>query len=137
MKVLHDMPNNERRSLIECLVYQPDNLVTCLALPALGEQVIRILIGLLPLLDEKDLLAVIEQCRPDRTDFWPILWPLLTLTDTESEGSDFGLLLVNFYVTVQLLAMKKAQNCDVNLVRRVLPKGLPNPKSSSLGQLGT
>lgn len=134
MKVLHDMPNNERKSLIECLVYQPDNLVTCLAFPALGEQVVRILIGLLPLLDEKDLLAVIEQCRPDRTDFWPILWPLLASPDSESEG--FGLLLVNFYVTVQLLAMKKAPNCDVNLVRRVLPKGLPKPTSSSLGHLG-
>ena len=56
-KVLQEMPNNERKGLVECLVYQSDNLVTCLAFPALGEQIIRILIGLLPLLDEKDLLA--------------------------------------------------------------------------------
>ena len=134
-KVLQEMPNSERKGLVECLVYQSDNLVTCLAFPALGEQIIRILIGLLPLLDEKDLLAVIEQCRPDRTDFWPILWPLLTLQDQE-EGSDFGLLLINFYVTVQLLAMKKASNCDVNLVKRILMQGQIRPPCTTLSPLG-
>ena len=134
-KVLQDMPSNERKGLLECLVYQSDNLVTCLAFPALGEQIIRILIGLLPLMDDKDFLAVIEQCRPDRIDFWPILWPLLTTSINGSSkeqhqgssgggggdnNSDFGLLLINFYVTVQLMALKKSSNCDVTLVNKVL-----------------
>ena len=79
-----------------------------------GEQIVRILIGLLPLLDEPDLLAVIEQCRPDRPDLLPVLWPL-----TADQPSELGLMLINFYITVQLLYNKKASllNCDPNLVK--------------------
>ena len=135
-KVLQDMPSNERKGLLECLVYQSDNLVTCLAFPALGEQIIRILIGLLPLMDDKDFLAVIEQCRPDRIDFWPILWPLLTFNGSKDQkrqggdNSDFGLLLINFYVTVQLMALKKASNCDVTLVNKILMQDQLRPSTS-------
>ena len=79
-----------------------------------GEQIVRILIGLLPLLEEPDLLAVIEQCRPDRPDLLPVLWPLAL-----EQPSELGLMLINFYITVQLLYNKKASllNCDPNLVK--------------------
>ena len=36
-KVLHEMPMSERKGLVQCLVYQKDNLATCLAFPNLGE----------------------------------------------------------------------------------------------------
>ena len=72
------------------------------------------MIGLLPLLEEPDLLAVIEQCRPDRPDLLPVLWPLAL-----EQPSELGLMLINFYITVQLLYNKKASllNCDPNLVK--------------------
>ena len=118
-KVLQEMPASERKGLVLCLVYQRDNLATCLAFPALGEQIVRILIGLLPLLEEQDLMAVIEQCRPDRPDLMAVLWPLATLD--LNLASEFGLMLINFYITVQLLYIKKAAsssvNCNPNLVK--------------------
>ena len=121
-KVLQEMPASERKGLVKCLVYQRDNLATCLAFPALGEQIVRILIGLLPLLEEQDLMAVIEQCRPDRPDLMAVLWPLATLE--LNSAPEFGLMLINFYITVQLLYIKKAAlsssssfNCDPNLVK--------------------
>lgn len=104
-KVLTEMAASERKGLLECLVYQKDNLATCVAFPALGEQIVRILIGLLPMLQVDDLEAVIEQCRPDRPDFWPVLWPL----KATKEHNEFGLMLLNFYITVQLLWIKKAK----------------------------
>ncbi len=112
-KVLQEMPRSERKGLVQCLVYQIDNLATCMAFANLGEQIVRILIGLLPLLEEPDLLAVIEQCRPDRPDLLPILWPLAF-----NQDSDLGLMLINFYLTVQLMYNKK-QNfvCDSSLVK--------------------
>ena len=59
-------------------------------------------------------MAVIEQCRPDRPDLLPILWPLAS-----DQPSELGLMLINFYITVQLLYNKKASllNCDPNLVK--------------------
>lgn len=77
------------------------------------------MIGLLPLLEEKDLLAVIEQCRPDRPDLLATLWPLAF-----DQPSDLGLMLINFYITVQLLHNKKKLNnvCDQNLVKKIKAK---------------
>ena len=62
-------------------------------------------------------MAVIEQCRPDRPDLLAVLWPLMAFENT-SNSSEFGLMLINFYITVQLLYMKKTiSNCDSNLVK--------------------
>ena len=36
-KVLQEMPMSERKGLVQCLVYQRDNLATCLAFPNLGK----------------------------------------------------------------------------------------------------
>ena len=57
---------------------------------------------------------MIEQCRPDRPDLLPVLWPLAS-----DQPSELGLMLINFYITVQLLYNKKASllNCDPNLVK--------------------
>ena len=127
-KVLHEMPVSERKGLVKCLVYQKDNLATCLAFPALGEQIVRILIGLLPLLEEHDLMAVIEQCRPDRPDLLAVLWPLMAFENNpQNSSAEFGLMLINFYITVQLLYMKKTiSNCDPNLVK-ILAKARKRP----------
>merc|ERR1712012_23495 len=47
-----------------------------------------------------------------------VLWPLATLE--LNSAPEFGLMLINFYITVQLLYIKKAAlsfNCDPNLVK--------------------
>jgi alpha-tubulin suppressor-like RCC1 family protein len=132
-KMLHEMPMSERQGLVQCLVHQKDNLATCLAYPALGEQILRVLIGLLPLLEQQDLSAVIEQCRPDRPVFTPILWPLMKAKRPLSAAADnnndsnelFALMLINFYITVQLLVLKKtkagpSKNCDPSLVKLLI-----------------
>ena len=36
-KLLQEMPMSERKGLVQCLVYQKDNLATCLAFPNLGK----------------------------------------------------------------------------------------------------
>ncbi len=137
--LLTEMPMSERQGLVQCLVHQKDNLATCLAAPALGEQILRILIGLLPLLDERDLGAVVEQCRPDRPDLRPILWPLLENDNDgqkdDNEVNSFALMLVNFFITVQLLYLKKNNatkrggGCDPDLVKLVVKKSGKNVSS--------
>lgn len=123
-KLLMDMPANERQGLVACLVGQRDNLANCIATGSgLGEEILRILIGLLPLLEESDLLALIDQARPDRPVFRPIFWPLLFARKHgagEGGGNAFPLMLLNFYVTVQLLVLKKknkSECCDPVLVK--------------------
>ena len=44
-KVLHEMPMSERKGLVQCLVYQKDNLATCLAFPNLGECLFLKIVG--------------------------------------------------------------------------------------------
>lgn len=75
-------------------------------------------------MEETDLLAVIEQCRPDRPDLLPVLWPLAS-----DQPCELGLMLINFYITVQLLYNKKKlfNTCDTTLVKKLWEKVKATP----------
>ena len=76
-KMISDMPMRERRGFLDCLVH-PDNLLACIDDPELGIELLDILFGALPFLDENQLESAISQTEPRRCGFCPIyLYPAL------------------------------------------------------------
>ena len=76
-KMISDMPMRERRGFLDCLVH-PDNLLACIDDPELGIDLLDILFGALPFLDENQLESAISQTEPRRCGFRPIyLYPTL------------------------------------------------------------
>ena len=76
-KMISDMPMRERRGFLNCLV-NPDNLLACIDDPELGIELLDILLGALPFLDETQLESAVVQTEPRRCGFRPIyLYPIL------------------------------------------------------------
>ena len=76
-KMISDMPMRERRGFLNCLV-NSDNLIACIDDPELSIDLIDILHGALPFLDECQLEKAIIQAEPRRCGYIPVyLYPLL------------------------------------------------------------
>ena len=76
-KMISDMPMRERRGFLNCLV-KTDNLLACIEEPDLGIDLLDILFGALPFLDETQLESAVAQTEPRRCGYRPIyLYPIL------------------------------------------------------------
>ena len=76
-KLISDMPMRERRSFLNCLV-KTGNLLACIDDPELSIDLLDILLGALPFMDEHQLEQAVVQTEPRRCGYRPlILYPVL------------------------------------------------------------
>nr|XP_040571931.1 LOW QUALITY PROTEIN: uncharacterized protein LOC121121113 [Lepeophtheirus salmonis] len=97
-KSLQDMPSVERNSLLSCLL-DPLNLECC-ASTINGINLIKILSGSLPLLEEEGLQAVALMSAPENPAFLPFF---------QHEDISYASSFLNLFVTSLLLLIKKRQ----------------------------
>ena len=134
-KLISDMPMRERRGFLNCLV-KMDNLLACIEEPDLGIDLLDILFGALPFLDETQLESAVAQTEPRRCGYRPLyLYPILLKSKQyfinpeatsssapssmvandmchhgqqrkEKSGYKLIQLMLNFYISAQLLLVK-------------------------------